>query len=97
MAANAAAVVLPDESAKPAHAQAKLSQAAYDRKHEAALLSPEQAADYLLLSISTLARWRIAGKGGPVFVRVSPQRIGYRRADLDKFIEERVRTSTSQE
>ena len=59
------------------------------------LLSPEQAARYLLLSISTLARMRIAGNG-PTFVRVSPQRVGYRTSDLDKYLDGRTRTSTSQ-
>ena len=59
------------------------------------LLSPEQAANYLLLSISTLARMRIAGNG-PTFVRVSPQRVGYRVSDLDKYLDGRTRTSTSQ-
>lgn len=60
-----------------------------------ALLSPEQAARYLLLSVSTLARMRIAGNG-PQFVRVSPQRVGYRVSDLDKYLEGRTRTSTAQ-
>lgn len=60
------------------------------------LLSPEQAANYLLLSISTLARMRIAGNG-PTFVRVSPQRVGYRVGDLDKYLDGRTRTSTSQD
>lgn len=57
--------------------------------------TPEQAARYLTLSVSTLARMRIAGNG-PVFIRLSPQKIGYRQSDLDKFLEDRVRTSTSQ-
>ena len=60
-----------------------------------ALLFPEQAAKYLLLSISTLARMRIAGNG-PTFVRVSPQRVAYRVSDLDKYLDGRTRTSTSQ-
>lgn len=61
----------------------------------ATLLSPEQAANYLLLSISTLARMRIAGNG-PTFIRLSKQRVGYRVSDLDKFLDGRTRTSTSQ-
>ena len=60
-----------------------------------ALLTPIQTAEYLTLSISTLARMRIAGNG-PTFIRLSPQKIGYRQSDLDKFLEARVRTSTSQ-
>lgn len=59
------------------------------------VMTPIQAAEYLTLSISTLARMRIAGNG-PTFIRLSPQKIGYRQNDLDKFLEARVRTSTSQ-
>ena len=60
-----------------------------------ALLTPSQTAKYLTLSISTLARMRIAGNG-PTFIHLSPQKIGYRQTDLDRFLEDRVRTSTSQ-
>ena len=60
------------------------------------VLTPEQTARYLTVSISTLARWRIAGTGGPSFIRLSRQKVGYRQTDLDKFLEARVRTSTSQ-
>ncbi len=59
------------------------------------VMTPIQASEYLTLSISTLARMRIAGNG-PTFIRLSPQKIGYRQTDLDKFLEARVRTSTSQ-
>lgn len=59
------------------------------------VMTPIQAAEYLTLSISTLARMRISGNG-PTFIRLSPQKIGYRQTDLDKFLEARVRTSTSQ-
>lgn len=67
----------------------------YPRRDVDRVRTPEQAALYLTLSISTLARMRIAGNG-PVFIRLSPQKIGYRQSDLDKFLEARVRTSTSQ-
>jgi predicted DNA-binding transcriptional regulator AlpA len=59
------------------------------------LLTPAQTAEYLTLSISTLARMRISGNG-PNFIRLSRQKVGYRQSDLDKFLEARVRTSTSQ-
>lgn len=59
------------------------------------LLPPDRAAKYLLLSTSTLARMRIAGNG-PAFVRLSKQRVGYRISDLDKYLDGRTRTSTSQ-
>jgi hypothetical protein len=68
----------------------------FDRPAPTPVLTPEQTARYLTVSISTLARWRIAGAGGPAFIRLSPQKIGYRQSDLDKFLEARVRTSTSQ-
>jgi hypothetical protein len=60
-----------------------------------ALLFPDQAARYLLLSVSTLARMRISGNG-PKFLRVSPQRVAYRISDLDRYLDGRTRTSTSQ-
>jgi predicted DNA-binding transcriptional regulator AlpA len=57
--------------------------------------TPKQAADYLTISLSTLARMRIAGNG-PRFVRLSPQKVGYRPSDLEEFLQSRTRTSTSQ-
>jgi len=61
----------------------------------APVLTPEKAAEYLTLSLSSLARMRIAGNG-PKFIRLSPQKIAYRQSDLDEFLASRVRTSTSQ-
>ena len=47
------------------------------------LMRPEEAASYLRVSASTLARWRTYG-GGPVYLKLG--RIFYRQADLDDFI-----------
>jgi predicted DNA-binding transcriptional regulator AlpA len=62
----------------------------------APLLTTRQAAEYLNYEIRTLEAWRFRG-GGPRFVRVSPKSVRYRKADLEVWIEERVRTSTSQQ
>lgn len=51
------------------------------------LLSPQEAADYLNLSLDTLKRWRRRG-GGPCFYRLPAVR--YRLADLETFIRERL-------
>ena len=59
------------------------------------LLREEEAAKYLDLAPRTLQDWRLTG-AGPAFVKVSHPCVRYRRADLDKWIAERVRTSTSE-
>jgi len=51
------------------------------------------AAEYLGLSPATLETMRVRG-GGPVFVKLG-RRVVYRREDLDSWLEERRRTSTS--
>ncbi len=56
---------------------------------------PRQAGNYLGgLSTSTLAKWRLTGKG-PEFVRLGEHLVGYRRSALDRFASERNRRSTS--
>ena len=59
------------------------------------VLTPEQTARELQLSLSTLARMRVHGNGPP-YVQLSRQKVGYRRSDLENFLESRVRISTSQ-
>lgn len=49
-----------------------------------ALLTPDQAAQYLHVKVQTLANWRGVGRG-PVFVRVG-RLIRYRLDALDKWI-----------
>lgn len=57
------------------------------------LISPEIAARNLGVTENCLAKWRCCG-GGPKFLKIG-RRIRYRRVDLDAFIGERVRASTS--
>lgn len=59
-----------------------------------ALLTEKQAARFLGFSARTLQSWRSRG-GGPRYVSVSPRCVRYRPEDLRRWIEERVRTSTS--
>jgi predicted DNA-binding transcriptional regulator AlpA len=53
-----------------------------------------EAARYVALSESTLTKMRLTGDGPP-FVKVGPRAVAYRRADLDAWLEARVRRSTS--
>jgi predicted DNA-binding transcriptional regulator AlpA len=60
---------------------------------EACMRTPE-AAHYIALAESTLSKMRLTGDGPP-FVKVGPRAVAYRRADLDAWLEARVRRSTS--
>lgn len=63
------------------------------------LLSAVEAAEALGVSVDTLARWRIAGTG-PAYVKLGRAKqatIRYRRVDLERFIGEGLRQSTSDE
>ena len=48
-------------------------------------LTDQQLCELLHVDERTTLRWRSAG-GGPLFVRVGPRRILYRRADIDAWI-----------
>lgn len=63
-------------------------------ENPARLLTTDQAASYLSFERRTLEGWRHRG-GGPPFVRVSARGVRYRRSDLDGWIGERLRMSTS--
>jgi predicted DNA-binding transcriptional regulator AlpA len=52
------------------------------------------AAEYVGLSDSTLEKFRLTGDG-PKFVRIGVRAVGYRIEDLDAWLAERVRRSTS--
>ena len=56
-------------------------------------LRPGQAADYIGISQSTLAKWRVSGTG-PVFGKLG-RTVIYRRSDLDAWVQENIRRSTS--
>lgn len=58
------------------------------------LLTPKQAADYLGFTLAALAAWRSRG-GGPRFVKINGRVCRYRQEDLDSWIAERLRESTS--
>ena len=59
------------------------------------LINEFEAAGELDVSVSTLRKWRITGKG-PKFIRLSPRCIRYRRDWLEKYADARAYTSTSQ-
>lgn len=56
-------------------------------------LRPAQAARYIGVSISTLAKWRSLGIG-PVFEKCGPKLVYYYRRDLDAWMQTRKRSST---
>lgn len=59
------------------------------------LLNTKQAADYLNVSAAFLERDRWAGAQIP-FIKVGSRAVRYRQADLEEYIEQQVRHSTSQ-
>ena len=59
------------------------------------LVNEREAASILCYSVRALQNWRHRG-GGPRFVKVSSRSVRYRRAELDKWIEERTVSHTSQ-
>jgi excisionase family DNA binding protein len=62
--------------------------------HSYNYLTPQEAAEYLRSSPSTLAKLRVYG-GGPHFCRIG-KAIRYRRSDLDAFMSARRVRSTSE-
>jgi excisionase family DNA binding protein len=57
------------------------------------LMKQKEAAELLGVSGRTLEGWRLHG-GGPLYVKVG-RSVRYRLSDLNAWIEQRVRTSTS--
>ncbi len=60
------------------------------------LINETEAASFLGYSIRALQNWRVRG-GGPRFVKVSSRSIRYRRRELNDWIEERLRSNTSEQ
>lgn len=58
-------------------------------------LRPAEAANYLGVSASTLAKRRLRGDGPP-FVKVGPRLVSYSKRDLDVWLSSRRRHSTSE-
>ncbi|MEZ5669891.1 MAG: helix-turn-helix domain-containing protein [Alphaproteobacteria bacterium] len=56
-------------------------------------LNVDEAAAFIGLSTSTLAKLRLYG-GGPVFCKLG-RRVVYRQSDLEDWLAQRVRRSTS--
>lgn len=57
-------------------------------------ITPTDAAKRLGVSASTLACWRVSGRG-PVYIKLG-RRIGYRPVDLAAWLELRARKCTAQ-
>lgn len=60
------------------------------------LLTTKQAAEYLGVSAAFLERDRWAGDSIP-FIKLGSRAVRYRMEDLESYIEEKIRTSTSEE
>lgn len=80
-------------------ADASISASHQDRLSSVTLAFAEcmrtpEAARYVALSVSTLTKMRLTGDGPP-FVQIGPRAVAYRRADLNAWLEARVRRSTS--
>jgi predicted DNA-binding transcriptional regulator AlpA len=60
----------------------------------APLLTSEQTAQELKVSERTLEDWRRTG-AGPPFIRISRRCVRYRRADIEAWLAERLKASTS--
>lgn len=60
------------------------------------LINETEAASFLGYSIRALQNWRVRG-GGPRFVKVSSRSIRYRRRELNEWIEQRLRSNTSEQ
>ena len=58
------------------------------------ILRPPEAAYYVGLTVSTLAKRRLRGEG-PLFVKLGTKAVGYRLRDLDAWLAGNVRRSTS--
>lgn len=58
------------------------------------LFNEREAAVFLGYTVRALQNWRLRG-GGPTFVKVSERSVRYRMRDLKTWVEQRLRTSTS--
>jgi len=60
------------------------------------LLTPDEAAQYLGLTVHFLAARRSRGDGPP-YVKIAHSRVRYRISELDVWAEKRIKTSTGSE
>jgi predicted DNA-binding transcriptional regulator AlpA len=59
------------------------------------LLTPEQAANYLNLSVDALQGWRCktpGRAGGPPFIKISGITVRYRRSEIEAWLNDRTIT-----
>lgn len=68
-------------------------QLAPEAQNDPVMLTSEAAA-YVRMSRSTLAKWRMRDGAGPRFVRLGGKRVGYRRSALDEWLAGCERGST---
>jgi len=68
-------------------------QLAHEANTDPVMLTGEAAA-YVRMSKSTLAKWRMHDGAGPRFIRLGGKRVGYRRSALDKWLAGCERGST---
>jgi predicted DNA-binding transcriptional regulator AlpA len=52
-----------------------------------ALLNPEEAAEFLGFSATTLQQWRCKG-GGPRYIKIRGRLVRYWQSDLDNWVDE---------
>jgi len=64
-------------------------------ENEEMLFTEKQAAEFLGLTRQCLSNWRYTGKG-PMYVEISKKCIRYKKSEIIKFIEDRVKRSTAQ-
>jgi len=58
------------------------------------LLNTIEAAQMLRLHPTTLATWRVEGRG-PKFLKLGERKVRYRESDIEAWLEEQTRTSTA--
>ena len=61
---------------------------------QAVLWTEKETSKYIGFDARTLQSWRMKGTG-PRYVQISPRCIRYRPEDIDQWIKERLRRSTS--
>ncbi len=60
------------------------------------MMTPQQAADYLGVNVQTLGIWRCTRRYPLSFVKVG-RKVCYRKADLDRFIQQRTENRADDE
>lgn len=57
------------------------------------LWTPQQAGEYLTLSVPALAQLRYMGTG-PRYIKLTAKAVRYRKTDIDQWVEDRARDRT---